>query len=147
MWAYKFMEGTIHPITPHTHTELKFNREMCLCLLFRKYKFDFPQYRASQVVLVAKNSPASEGDKRLGFHSWIGKIPWSRSWQPTPKFLPGKFHRQRSLVGSSSWGHKESDKTEGLNVTPGSTVCTFSNLNLFFESSFHEPRLSKEKYK
>ena len=30
-------------------------------------------------------------------------------WQPTPVFLPGKSHEERSLVGYSSWGHKESD--------------------------------------
>ena len=32
-----------------------------------------------------------------------------RQWQPTPVLLPGKSHGQRSLVGYSSWGHKESD--------------------------------------
>ena len=38
---------------------------------------------------------------------------WRRKWQiPTPVFLPGKFHGQRSLAGSSPWGHKESDTTE-----------------------------------
>ena len=30
---------------------------------------------------------------------WVEKIPWRRSWQPTPVLLPGKFHRQRSLAG------------------------------------------------
>ena len=40
---------------------------------------------------------------------WVEKIPWRRSWQPTPVFLPGKSHRQRSLVGYSPWGCKESD--------------------------------------
>ena len=29
---------------------------------------------------------------------------WRRKWQPTPVFLPGKFHRWRSLVGCSPWG-------------------------------------------
>ena len=38
--------------------------------------------------------------------SWIGKIPWRRKWQPTPLFLPGKFHGQRSLAGYSSWDCK-----------------------------------------
>ena len=33
-------------------------------------------------------------------------------WQPTPVFLPGESHRQRSLVGYSPRGHKESDTTE-----------------------------------
>ena len=44
--------------------------------------------------------------RRRGFHSWVGKIPWRRKWQPTPVFLPGKSHGQRSLVGYSPWGHK-----------------------------------------
>ena len=35
-----------------------------------------------------------------------------RAWQPTPEFLPGESHGQRSLAGYSSWGHKESDTTE-----------------------------------
>ena len=40
------------------------------------------------------------------FHPWVRKIPWSRKWQPTPVFLPRKFHGQRSLVGHGPWGHK-----------------------------------------
>ena len=51
---------------------------------------------------VVKNPPASP---------WVGKI-WRRKWQPTSVFLPGEFHEQRSLVGYSPWGHKESDMTE-----------------------------------
>ena len=39
-------------------------------------------------------------------------ISWSRKWQPTPVFLPGESHGQRSLSGYSPWGHKESDTTE-----------------------------------
>jgi len=48
--------------------------------------------------------------RRRGFSPWVGKIPWRR-WQLTPIFLPGKPHQQRSLVGYSPWGHKETDKT------------------------------------
>ena len=44
------------------------------------------------------------------------RFPWRREWQPTPVFLPGEFHGQRSLVGYSSWGHKESDMTERLTL-------------------------------
>ena len=40
--------------------------------------------------------------------------PWRREWLPTPVFLPGEFHRQRSLEGYSPWGHKVSDITEQL---------------------------------
>ena len=50
--------------------------------------------------------------KRPKFSPWVGKIPWRRAWKPTPVFLPGKFHGQRSLVGYSPWGHKESDTTK-----------------------------------
>ena len=44
--------------------------------------------------------------RRQRFNPWVRNIPWSRKWQPTPVFLPGKSHGQRSLVGYSSWGHK-----------------------------------------
>ena len=40
--------------------------------------------------------------RRLWFNPWVGKILWSRKWQPTPVFLPGKSHGQRSLVSCSS---------------------------------------------
>ena len=42
--------------------------------------------------------------RRCGFDSWVGKIPWRRKWQPTPVFLPEKFHGPRSLVGCSPLG-------------------------------------------
>jgi len=42
--------------------------------------------------------------KRCRFHPWVGKIPWRRAWQPTPVFLPGESHGQRSLAGYSPWG-------------------------------------------
>ena len=50
--------------------------------------------------------------KSHGFNHWVRKIPWSTKWQPTPVFLPGKFHGQRSLAGYSPWGHKETQMTE-----------------------------------
>ena len=41
---------------------------------------------------------------RCGFNPWVGKIPWRRAWQPTPVFLPGESHGQRSLAGLQSMG-------------------------------------------
>ena len=41
-------------------------------------------------------------------------IPWRREWLPTPVFLPGEFHGQRSLAGYTPWGLKELDTAEGL---------------------------------
>ena len=60
---------------------------------------------------MVKNLPTSG---RLRFNSWVRKIPWRRKWLPTPVFLPGESHGQRSLAGYSPWGlsHKESGMTE-----------------------------------
>ena len=59
----------------------------------------------------------SMGSRRVG-HDWATLLSlftfmyWRRKWQPTPVFLPGKSHGQRSLVGCSPWGREESDTTE-----------------------------------
>ena len=42
--------------------------------------------------------------KRQGFDPWVGNFPWRRKWQPTPVFLPGKSHGQRSLADYSPRG-------------------------------------------
>ena len=44
------------------------------------------------------------------------KSPWRRKWQPAPVFLPGKSYGQKSLVGYSPWGPKDSDTAEQLNT-------------------------------
>ena len=54
----------------------------------------------SQVVLVVKNLPTNSGDVRdTGLIPGSGRFPWKRKWQPTPVFLPGESHGQRSLAG------------------------------------------------
>ena len=50
--------------------------------------------------------------RRPGFDPWVRNIPWRWAWQPTPVFLPGESHGQRSLAGYRPWGHKELDMTE-----------------------------------
>ena len=62
------------------------------------------------------------------FHLWVKKIPWSRKWQPTPLFLPGESHGQRSLGGCR--GLQELDTTEHAAYWSGKTmgswfVCLF----------------------
>ena len=54
-------------------------------------------------------------NREAWFNPWVRKKPRRREWLPTPVFLPGKFHGQRSLAGYSPWGPKESDMTELLN--------------------------------
>ena len=68
------------------------------CFFFKSPIYDFFFFFA---VIVSRGRC-----RRCGFDPWIGKIPWKKKWQPTPVFLPGKCHGQRSLVGCSPWGHK-----------------------------------------
>ena len=81
--------------------------EVCFKLLWDDWKVDMYTEgntgEIMQVALVVRNSPAGAGRcGRRGFDPWVGKIPWRRARQPTPVFLPGKSHGQRSLVGSGS---------------------------------------------
>ena len=70
-------------------------------------------------MLVVKNPPANAGDMRgAGSIPGSGRSPWRRAWQPTPVFFPGESHGQRSLVGYSPWGHKESNTTEVISSHP-----------------------------
>ena len=48
----------------------------------------------------------------VGSDPWVGKVPWRRAWQPTPVFLLGESHGQRSLLGYSPRGGTELDTTE-----------------------------------
>ena len=61
--------------------------------------------------------------KRSGFNPWVRKILWRKAWQPTPVFLPGESHRQRSLEGSSQWGRKVLDTTEVTAVSSVTQLC------------------------
>jgi len=59
-----------------------------------------------------KESACNGGD--LGLIPGSGRSPGEENWQPTPVFLPGESHGQRSLAGCSPWGRKESDMTKRL---------------------------------
>ena len=91
----------------------------------------------AQVVLVVKNLPPSQCRtlERCGFNPWVRKIPWERKWQLTLVFLPGKSHRQRSLVGYSPWGCKESDTTEHTHTN------WLQPLNQSQSINFHLPKM------
>ena len=60
----------------------------------------------------AKESPCSTGAVQDPGSIPVQEDPWRRKWQPTPAFLPGKSHGQRSLAGYSPQGHKELDTPE-----------------------------------
>ena len=61
--------------------------------------------------------------RRHGFSPWVEKIPWRRKWQPTPVFLPGKPHGQRSLAGQSRGSQKS--RTRLSNQTTTWLISTF----------------------
>ena len=58
-----------------------------------------------------KESACNAGD--LGLNPGLGRSPWRREWPPTPVFLPGDSHGQRSLAGSM-----ESQRQARLCLTP-----------------------------
>ena len=62
-----------------------------------------------------KESAYDIGDS--GFDSWVAKISGGVKGQPAPVFLPGASHGQRSLVGYSPCGRKESDTSEQLTLS------------------------------
>ena len=65
---------------------------------------------------------------RPGFDPWVGKIPWSREWLPTPVFWPGEFHGLYS-----PWGRKESNTTERLSLS--FSHVTWQILGTYLQSS------------
>ena len=69
---------------------------------------------ASRVVSSKDSACQFARHRRLRFNPWVWKVPWRRKRQPTPVFLPGKSHGQRSLAGRSPSGRYESDMTERL---------------------------------
>ena len=64
--------------------------------------------------------------ERRSFNPWVGKIPWRRAWPPTPVFLPGESHGQRSLAGHSPWDWKELDTAEQLTYTATAELRLYS---------------------
>ena len=60
--------------------------------------------------------PPMQETQETWFWSLGQKELWRRKWQPTSLFLPGKSHGQRSLIGYSPWGCKDSDRTKQLHT-------------------------------
>ena len=98
--------------------------------------------------------------RRHGFNPWFGKIPWSRKWQPTPVFLPGKAHGQSNLMGYSpqdckkvrydlvakyqtQWTNQESTE---IWFSFHSLICLFILLLTCITHSFHKYMLEITMY-
>ena len=83
---------------------------------------------------MVKNPPTMQ-EMQVESLGW--EDPWRRAWQPTLVFLPGESHGQKSLMGYSPWGCKESDMAERLTlalfpsyypkINPMPSVCGMTN--------------------
>ena len=89
---------------------------------------------------VVKESACHAGD--LCSTPESGRSPWRREWLLNPVFLRGESHGQRSLVGCSPWGRKESGTTERLTLTltlinKSVELCSFKALpHMLFHIAF-----------
>ena len=86
--------------------------------------------RASLVAQMVKNLPECW---RLEFDPWVGKIPWRRERLPTPVFLPGESHRQRSMVGY----RVRHDWLTKTNTQSHHTHGGFQQASMFLDGSGH----------
>ena len=86
----------------------------------------------SLVVQSVENLPAVQ-------ETWVWSLawedPWRRKWQPSPVSLPGKSHGQRSLVGCSPWGLKESGTTEWFTLTYALPLRDTFDLWIFYHNN------------
>ena len=76
----------------------------------RRERLSTPVFLGFPCGSAVEESACNVGD--LGSIPGLGRSPGEGKRLPTPVFLSGESHGQRSLVGNSSWGCKESDTTE-----------------------------------
>ena len=73
----------------------KYMTEFCF-----PFRFDYQETQASPVAHLVKNLPVNAEDTRdAGSIPGLGRFSWKSKQQPSPVFLPGKFHAQMSLTG------------------------------------------------
>ena len=93
---------------------------------------------------MTKNLPAMQETQ---VDPWVRNISWRREWLPTPGFLPGEFHGQRSLAGYSPWGHKESDTTEQLSACARGHTHTHTHIYIRERGSLHNRQWAHDYYR
>ena len=86
-------------------------------------------YQILQSSQTVKNLPAMQ-ETRVG--SLGGKTPWRRKWQPTPEFLPGESHEQRSLA--AHWVSKSWTQLMQLSMHAGTQTTALSRIILKLKS-------------
>ena len=95
----------------------------CMCINKASSRSLWPFIGLRKEGHLLRSGRAGTRRRKFDLHGWasisaIGQIQVMHNtdarWQPSPVFLPEESHGQRSLVGYSPWGHKESDTTEWL---------------------------------
>ena len=76
---------------------------------------------------VVKNPPAMQEPQEIQFSLRMRKIPWRRKWQPTPVFLPGESHGQRSLAATAHGVSKSRTRLSDFTTT---TTTLYGKLEL-----------------
>ena len=84
--------------------------------LYRSYLFCIMRYFQCSLLSSKESSCQFKRLQRHRFYPWVSKLSWRKAWQPTPVFLPGESHGQRSLAEYSPWGCKELDTTQAHNT-------------------------------
>ena len=84
--------------------------------LYRSYLFCIMRYFQCSLLSSKESTCQFKRLQRHRFYPWVRKISWRKAWQPTPVFLPGESHGQRTLAEYSPWGCKELDTTQAHNT-------------------------------
>ena len=74
--------------------------------------------------------------KRHGFNCWVRKIPWRKAWQPTPVFLPGESHGQRSLWTTVHRVTKSQRRLKQLSIAQHLFTNILYKYNIYFVHLF-----------
>ena len=72
---------------------------------------DWTELNKDRILRCLRGKESGYQCRRCGFNPWVRKIPWWRKWQPTPVFLPEKFHGQRSLESPTGLQSMASQKS------------------------------------
>ena len=96
-------------------------------LVSNEQQSDLVTHILTQVTHSKESACQGRRCRRYRIHLRVRKILRRRKWQPTPIFLPGKPHVQRSLAGYHPWDHKESNTTEHTHTHKPTHIYSFSD--------------------
>ena len=129
VWAFSVSPRVFFKMNPRVYLFFWWFTSLCFSSLFSQliFLFGLPRLYSGK-----ESACHCRRLKRPEFDPWIRRIPCRREWHPTPVFLPGEFHGQRSLAGSSPWGCKELDMTEQEHTVFLFNVSSFGYKTIFF---------------